>query len=263
MKYVRLAGSFVGAVIAAASAAPAAFVEPSAWRRPVAPAEAAMTRTTYQEWDVFFSSAGPNAPDVAEINPNGVPDAFDAAWQTSGSFVTSGGNLYSFAGVIQPRVQVPLPPSSARTATEVLLQVRTFGALIDTDHLTVNGVPASQLGAYRYEERSRVEISGGFGGFDVEHAWQFSVSASELLRIDFAWGVSSSSLDRLAVDTRSMVRRTPVRIEAAIAPGPTDFFESPAVQTLRTVSAPEPAAMAVLPLIVWFGRRARRAGRRI
>ena len=48
--------------------------------------------TTYQEWNVFSSTGGPNAPDVANSNVNGAANVVELS---GGAFVTSGGNIYS------------------------------------------------------------------------------------------------------------------------------------------------------------------------
>src|SRR5262249_26138009 len=70
-----------------------AFISPS-WTRPTTTTQATTDSTTYQRYDVFTSATGPNTADVANLNPSGSANVYD----TSGmSFLTSGGNIYSFS----------------------------------------------------------------------------------------------------------------------------------------------------------------------
>ncbi|HWP40307.1 MAG TPA: hypothetical protein VNL70_05230 [Tepidisphaeraceae bacterium] len=189
----------VGIGLIVGGTAPAALISPP-WTRPGNDAQASADRTSYQHWNNFTSTSGPNAPDVAEINPNGTADAFDSAAAVSGSFVTSGGNIYSPANVIKPRVIVPgyaLPDHETRFVVQVISQ----GATIDTADLRLDGVPVSSLPGYGYTELSRTAL-GGFGGFKIEHAWTFTAPAdASSFQLDWGWGATSASLDQIAVDT--------------------------------------------------------------
>jgi hypothetical protein len=181
------------------STAQAAFINPS-WTRPSNDAQATSDQTTYQHWNVFSSAIGPNAPDVAETNPNGTADAYDANNAASGSFVTSGGNIYSFAvDSIQPRAIVP--GFSTGQTVDFLVQVLVQGNLIDVDDLTLDGVQVNTLPNYGYTELSSTPL-GGFGGAAVEHAWTFTAPADlASFQIDWGWNADSASLDQIAIDT--------------------------------------------------------------
>jgi len=183
----------------ACTAAPAALLPPP-WTRPGSDAQAIADRTTYQHWNSFTSTTGPNPPDVAENNPNGTADAFDSAAPASGSFITSGGNIYSPNTVIKPRVTVPGYALSDHE-TRFLVQVISQGGQIDTTDLWLDGVPVSSLPGYSYTELSRT-VLGGFGGFKIEHAWTFTARAdASSFQLDWGWNVESASLDQIAVDT--------------------------------------------------------------
>jgi hypothetical protein len=188
----------LGAALSA-TAASAAFVTPS-WTQPTTDGQASADQTTYQHWNVFTSTTGPNAPDVAEVNPNGVGNAFDNNAGASGSFVTGGGNIYSFTTTsIQPRAIVP--GYATGDPVEFLVQVLVQGNLIDVDDVMLGGVQISTLANYSYTELSSTPL-GGFGGAAVEHAWTFTAPADlASFQIDWGWDAESASLDRIAIDT--------------------------------------------------------------
>jgi hypothetical protein len=188
------------AACAAPSAAEAAFVTP-AWTRPANDGQAAADQTTFQQWNVFTAVAGPNVPDVAEVNPSGVANAYDANSAASGAFVTGGGNLYSFAGVIMPHATVP--GYGTGQTTDFLVQVLVQGSEITVDDLTLGGIQVSTLAGYSYSETSRVSL-GGFGGFAIEHAWTFTAPADlATFQLQWGWGPTSASLDQIAIDTHT------------------------------------------------------------
>ncbi|MGD9720095.1 MAG: hypothetical protein AB7O59_02635 [Pirellulales bacterium] len=209
-------GILVCIVAAAATELRAALINPS-WTRPASDGQAAGDLTTYQRWNVFTTTTGPNAPDVAEINPIGVANAYDAANATSGSFVTSGGNIYSFAAVINPVAVVP--GYGVGQPTDFLVQLITQGSEIDVNDLTLDGTLVSTLSNYSYTELSRVSL-GGFGGFAIEHAWTFTAPVDlSSFQLDWGWGVSSSSLDVMSVDTHTAIVPEPASCGLALVGG--------------------------------------------
>lgn len=195
-----------------ASVARAQFTTPSdplfplQWTRPANDGAASAGHTTYQQWEVFSSTTGPNVPDVVEINPNGTANAFDSAAPGSLSFVSSSGNIYSPDGVIEPRATVP-GYALASATVDVLLQVRSQGQEIDTADVKIGGLSISSLPNYSYHRLHELFLGEGqFGGSRVDHAWTFTVPAdAALFQIDWGWNITSSSLDRLAIDTRATV----------------------------------------------------------
>lgn len=209
MRILRVVGALsvvaaMGVTGSGVSVARAAFITPSGWTRPANDGQAATDLTTFQHWDVLGTSGSDPAltktPDVAEINPSGAATVRDAAAPASGAFVTSGGNLYSFADVIKPQAVVP-GYAAVGYQTEFLVQLRTQGQNIDTADLKLGGVLVSTLPGFSYTELSNVSL-GGFGGFLIDHAWTFTAPADlASFTLDFGWGVSSSSFDQLSIDT--------------------------------------------------------------
>ncbi len=188
-----------------APAAHGAFVFPD-WDRPADDTTALETRTTYQHWADFLGSpAGPNAPDAADLTPAGTADLFDAAHPASGSFTTSGGNIYSPSGVIEPRIVVPGFDEEDRTlVTRFQIQLRTWGQDIDTDDVLLNGDSVTDLPDLEYTELDReAQEGGGFPADIVAHRWIFTAPfTAEAFHIDFGYGVTSSSLMEASVDTQ-------------------------------------------------------------
>lgn len=160
-----------------------AFVAPSQWTR-------GQADTTYQEWDVFTSATGPNAPDVGVSNPNGTPDLTNNA----GGILT-GGNIYSFAGPLDVDLLVP-DYNSSGDVTTVILQTLTLGTEMAPASLNIGGIaPIDQA------ELSRTAL-GGPGGYAVESWFKFHLpySASSFT-IAFQAAGPHMSLDRVAVDS--------------------------------------------------------------
>jgi len=187
-----------------ASSASADFIAPDTatygWDRGVTPL------STYAEWDVFTSPAGPNAPDVGSFVGGTLPSSaaafsvFDSN-EGSGSFITGGGNIYSFGGVVSPQIEFGGFDLGSGYLTTVLLQVRTLGTEIDQSTLLLNG----SIAATSATELDRVAL-GGFGGFQVDTLFEFNLSGNvDSYVINFDALGSSLSLDRVAIDTFTVV----------------------------------------------------------
>ncbi len=219
-------------------------------------ATALATNTTYQFWDVFRSTAGgninpltglpvgqPNVPQAIAntpdwANPHGTPNAWDRHAPNLGqpgfnppnpssqSFLTSGGNIYSFSDVIQPAAAIPTE-GIAGNLLNVMVQVKSLGMdilLLDNQTvdyylpgattpigsvtfpaaLSANGVSVRDLPNFTYTELYRGEDESGFGGAPVEHLWTFTIPDTGNLELQWAWGGVSSSWDMLSVDTISV-----------------------------------------------------------
>lgn len=153
--------------------------------------------TTYQEWNVFSSTGGPNAPDVANSNVNGTANVVELS---GGAFVTSGGNIYSPTFVTSFSVTVPDFNLGSGYVTNAVIQIRTQGTNVDTASVLFNGA-AAQSATLLYSE-----VLGGFGG-NLED-WEFVFSNVpgnlSLDTITFHASGSSMSLDRLSVDTQAV-----------------------------------------------------------
>lgn len=185
----RSAIAFGALLLAGASSAQAAFV---------IPAFRGQADTTYQAWDVFTSLAGPNAPDVALVNPNGVPNVREF---TGAGFIPASGNLYVQAEIGDFEVTVPDYNLGGGFATNVVVQFRTQGSPLDLDSILWNGV------AWDDSELLLEVPLGGFGGFLQE--WKFewdNVPGSPAENVlTFLASDVSLSLDVLSVDTQTVV----------------------------------------------------------
>lgn len=212
----------VAALVAlAASPAIAAFVSPTQWVRSADP------RSTYQEWDKFVSSAGPNSPnspnvpvgavvDAPPTNPNGTADLIE----TSGtSFVTGGGNIYSFAAATDFDVTVPNYSEPSASWTTVLVQLSTLGSLLDSASVRVSSGGTT----YQPVESALLfsQVLGGFGGVQQDRWFEFHLpgNAASYL-VEFNSVESSMSLDRVAVDTAWTSAATPLNAPNPVVPEP-------------------------------------------
>lgn len=195
--------SFVSALALASSAAVADFVNP-VWDRPVDDAGASTELTTYQAWDVFTGTTA-QTPDAADVNPNGSASLSELI---GGAFVTSGGNIYSPGAPVQFLVTVPGYATVAEPGTNFQVQVRTIGTELDTSSMTVDGLPASTLPGYSYEELARTPL-GDFGA-QVDHRFQFYVPSTQAgFALGFGSEESSLSLDQVAIDSYANVNVVP------------------------------------------------------
>lgn len=211
--------------------------------------------STYSGWDNFSLGGG---------DPNQVPSTYtpDVAGQfgtpsllrlnSGGSFLTSGGNLYSFAAAQDFTATVNSGTSGAGTSggasgssfTRIVAQFQTLGTELDYESILLSSdtSAAGSIAPNLLVETGR-EAQGGFGGSEVKRlaVWDLD-SAQESYRIDFVAAGSSLSLDQFSIDTR--VQSTPFSSVTAV---------------------PEPAGWAGLAAVgVGFaGWRARRRRRRL
>jgi hypothetical protein len=218
---VPLALAAVGAAVAATALPAAAAVSPTAWTRGVG-------TSTYQAWDTFESPAGPNAP--AAVNDPFFPGRYPAvttptpnARDISGNgFIPGSGNIYSFSGPTQIRVDVPGYNSGAASLTTILLQTRTQGS--EPVYTGANGINLTYTGAsgpitlFPYDTGPR-EIVGtpAMGGETVDRKYLFRLPYDPgSFQIAINASGSSMSMDQIFVDT--LVR--PVSQGYAIQPVP-------------------------------------------
>lgn len=141
----------------------------------------------YAEWDVFSSATSSNSPD-AGTNLSG-------AWlkeNTGAGFITSGGNVYSFA--VATDFTAYAPTASGTGTRDVVLRIMTLGTTVDLSSIT--------LGGLSYDSYSLVGSAslGGFGGEGQElvFVWNDIANAAGLT-FDFNALGSSMSLARASV----------------------------------------------------------------
>ncbi|MGF1634470.1 MAG: PEP-CTERM sorting domain-containing protein [Phycisphaerae bacterium] len=197
----RLVAAGLLAVSAASAGTAAAAVPPTLWT----PGDAG---STFQAWDVFASTLGPNAPDAGLFNPNDDAadpldlNAFDANAPGNGAFLV-GGNIYSFQGIVSPVADVPGYGGAFASSdfTTVLVNLTTRGSVPDFDtlQLTADGQPVPLTGQVVLTASTPL---GGFGGSENSYWMQFNFAGSfEALRLAVTAGESSMSLAGLRIDT--------------------------------------------------------------
>lgn len=101
--------------------------------------------TASAEWEYFTTATGPNDAQSAVLNGVDVTGTnagnFNTYDSSGASFITSGGNIYSFASALNINVESTL---SSFTPNNVLLQIRTLGREYDPTSIflvgTVDGV---------------------------------------------------------------------------------------------------------------------------
>lgn len=236
---VRKFGFAAVVLIAQASSATAAFFTPASstpvfenWTRGAA-------NSVYAEWDVFTQANGAtNSPDVGQSGVLGATVA-----QDSGTFglITSGGNIYSFAGAMSFDVNVPGYGLGAGSNTRIVAQIATQGnpllassvKLIYTNGGSVVAAPSALY------DRGLIS-DGTITRNEWLVVWDIPSFNPGSSFIEFASSASSMSLDKLAIDAYTQI---------------SDFAPVPA-------NVPEPSTVALgglTALVALAGRRGRRS----
>lgn len=148
-------------------------------------------------WDVFTDASGPNSPDVFSYGSA----VNSTLTETSGNaFLTSGGNLYSFAGATTFTVSFDSTDLSGSTS-RIVAQWVTLGTELDYGAITLNGVTAT------FAEETGRDSVGGFGE-QVSYlaSWDLgSLAAIDSMELNFAASGAHMSLDQFRVDGFSAV----------------------------------------------------------
>ena len=164
--------------------------------------------STFSGWNTFDESVFGTEDDPAspphvfepDVGSFGTPSSLSL--NTAGSFVTSGGNLYSFS-VAQDFTATINSGTSGGSNTRIVSQFRTLGTELDYDSILLSedlGAAGSRAPDMMVETE-RVAL-GGFGGTEVDYlaVWDLPTS-QEAFRLDFNAAGSSLSLDQFYVDT--------------------------------------------------------------
>ncbi|MEM7754091.1 MAG: hypothetical protein AAF297_00480 [Planctomycetota bacterium] len=201
-KTMRLAALL--SALTAAHAAHAAFVLPTAfgWDR-------GDSGSAHFQWDSFEDPSGGNFPDGGQF-PTDLPNNWatpDVVELSGASFITSGGNIYSFSVATSFEVTLPnyglegedrlYAGSEEAMSTSVLVQIRTLGSEVDTT--------SPRIGNFAPSERIELEreiLGGEFGGVQVDTLFRFDLPGNlDVYTLTFNAAASSMSLDRLSIDT--------------------------------------------------------------
>jgi hypothetical protein len=149
--------------------------------------------TIHAEWNVFTDDADAmfivdNTPDVAAFGP-GLKRTKE---NTAGAFLTSGGNIYSPSAATDFAVTLGgYVPTSAGMRV-VALRTATLGSELAYASMRLNGTAGT-----RYET-FRENITGGFGGAEVESLWLWTIADAASYVFDFNAASSSVSMDQIA-----------------------------------------------------------------
>lgn len=165
----------------------------------VVPAFRGGANTTFQEWEVFDSLAGPNGPEAGTLaNPNGLPNLREL---TGAGFVPGSGNIYVDSEIGDFEATVPDYGLGAGHATNVVAQIRTLGATLDVGTVLWNGIaPASSV-------KLAEAPLGGFGGVMQEWKFEWNLLPGNLSLdvLTFKAASANLSLDRVSIDTQAVV----------------------------------------------------------
>jgi hypothetical protein len=205
-----------GLLAAAASTASAAFLIPNSTTPPFTAWSRGGANSTYAEWNVFTAGhTNPNAPDVGTFGPAGA--ALVQANTTA--FVTSGGNIYSFAAATDFDVVAPSLNLGAGHATRVVAQIATLGTPLLESSLALSYIrDAVTLQAPR-TSATFTSVPNPAGGNTEEWTvvWDVPDFNPASLLLEFKASGSSMSLDRLAVDAFARPVPEPTAIGLAAA----------------------------------------------
>jgi hypothetical protein len=136
---------------------------------------------SYAEWNFFNSYPTDNTPDIAGGGAS-------VTENTGMAFLTSGGNIYSFAAATDFTVAA----TAVAGAADVWLRIGILGNLPLTT-ATLNGVSAQAVETYSGDSGS------SFGGAEKEWFWTWSNVSAPSYSFNFGAVESSMSLDQLAV----------------------------------------------------------------
>lgn len=159
----------------------------------------AAATSQYAEWNVFNSTNDTSAEVALSAGTTA-----SVKETTGSSFVTSGGNIYSFSAATAFTATL----SGATTGLfDVYLRIATVGTTANT-LATLNGVNATSVIQLN-------ESQGDFGGFGTSYEqevyWKWTdVSAASLYTFKFTSASSSMSLDQVALATVAVQSVTPV-----------------------------------------------------
>ena len=192
-------------LFAHASAATAAFLTPNS----TAPVFDEWTRgaanSVYAEWDVFTqANGGVNNPDVGQSGVTGATVVQDNA--ATFAIVTSGGNIYSFAGPTSFDVTVPGYGLGAGSTTRIVAQIATQGNPLQPSSLQMtysNGGSITTPPTALYDRG--LIVDGAISRNEWLAVWDIAGFNPSSSVIEFASSTSSMSLDKVAVDSYTKV----------------------------------------------------------
>jgi len=157
-----------------------------------------VTPVSYAEWNIFNGTSD-SSPDVA-VTAGTTASVVETS---GGSFVTGGGNIYSFSGATSFTATLS---GSTSGLFDVYLRIGTLGTLANTT-ATLNGLSATSV--LQFNEDQGTVMGGATAEQELYWKWT-SVSAASLYTFKFTSTSSSMSLDQLALAAVSVPTVTPV-----------------------------------------------------
>jgi hypothetical protein len=157
--------------------------------------------SVYAEWDVFTqANGGTNSPDVGQSGVLGATVVQDNA--ATFALITSGGNIYSFAGPTSFDVTVPGYGLGAGSNTRIVAQIATQGNPLLPSSLQMtysNGGSITSPPTALYDRGAITD--GAITRNEWLAVWDIPAFNPSSSKIEFAASTSSMSLDKVAVDT--------------------------------------------------------------
>jgi hypothetical protein len=146
--------------------------------------------TAAAEWNVFNGYPLDTSPDVLSFGPSG-----QSVQELSGAaFLTSGGNIYSFAAATSFAATLTAGPATTGATRDIALRIGLQGTSLDPASVLLDGL-APTISQLLYSE-----TLGGFGGNEEEllYFWE-DVADAATYNFSFASASHSMSLDQLAM----------------------------------------------------------------
>jgi hypothetical protein len=191
--------------------ASAAFIVPDGSTAPFEDWSRTDPNSMYAEWNTFTVANGApaNTPDVGSFGPT------PANLEQNGAFaiITSGGNIYSFAGATGFDMTVPNYGYGIGYDTRVAVQLRTLGNPIDVSSLLLTFDDGN--GPQSLAPSSSVGPTPDADGQEWLFVWDVANFNAASMLVEFNASASSMSLDRLAVDTFTQAVPEPASLHLA------------------------------------------------
>lgn len=193
----------------------AAFIVPDSATAPFANWSRSGADSAYAEWNAFTVAAGApgNSPDVGSFGPTtaNLTQSFFPA------LITSGGNIYSFAGATDFDVTLPNYGYGAGYKTRVVAQIGTFGTPLLQTSLSLKYSDGNATQQAALTSANVVAAPNPAGGTTDEWlvVWDVPNYNPGSFQLEFVASGSSMSLDRLAVDTFTQAVPEPASLAIA------------------------------------------------
>lgn len=156
------------------------------------------TPVSYAEWNIF-NSTNDTTPDVAVT----AGTSASVTETSGGSFLTGGGNIYSFSG---PAALTATLSGQNSGLFDVYLRIATVGTL-SSSTATLNGVSAASV--LQFNEDQGVVMGGATAEQELYWKWS-NVSAAALYTFNFTSPAAHMSLDQVALAAVAVPTVTPV-----------------------------------------------------